>query len=151
MKAIKILAATALVAFAAISCKEDEVVTPSYDNGAYVGVMSVEYQGENYDNENIQVNMAVAEDGTLTMDIKQIKFVPQMPVTVDITVPGIAYTEKDGVVTFSGDNIVPLTGVKPVERYLVTGLTGRIEDGHIEFSLNFGSFPTSYAGDTIAR
>lgn len=121
-----------------------------FGGASYKGVVSVEFAGADYDNSDILVDVTPDEGaGTLTIDIHQIKFVPQMPVTVDVTVPGVSYSEKGGVLTFSGDGIIPLSGVVPVERYLVSGLTGTIKEDSCTFSLNFGSYPTKFTGSKV--
>jgi len=147
MKRIAFILIASLMAFCA--CEKDPVYEP-FDDADYRGVVTVEYQGVNYDNNNISVEVDVDDaTGTLTIDLYQIKFVPQMPVTVDVTIPGVKYSEAEGVLTFSGDNIIPLSGVVPVERYLVTGLSGTIKDRQCSFSLNFGAFPTSFVGTEV--
>ena len=93
--------------------------------------------------------------GTLSLIFEKVKFVPQMPVSLDITVPGVAFKiVSKNKAEISGNGIVPLTGGKEYEMYSVTGLTGEIVDDNdssrsddsISFSLKFGNFPTSYSG-----
>lgn len=44
-------------------------------------------------NEDIEVNFTPSEDGTTaTVTIYKIRFVPQMPVTIDVTIPDIKLT-----------------------------------------------------------
>ena len=107
------------------------------------------YNDETMDNPDILVDVTLV-NGTITLDIHEIKFVPQMPVTVDVSVPGIAYEVKDGLLNFSGDGIVPLSGVVPVERYRVSVLSGYIQGEVCHFSLCFGSYPTEFNGVQIA-
>jgi len=110
-------------------------------------VVSVLYEEEYFHNNDIVVQVIPDETaGNLTVKIFQIKFVPKMPVTVDVEIPGVSYTEKNGVVTFTGDDIVPLSGIIPVKRYLVTGLEGTLVDGECRFSLYFGDYPTTFSG-----
>ena len=69
-----------------------------------------------------------------------------MPVTIDVTIPAGPVTVSTTGISFSGTDIIPTAMGGPVERYKVTNLTGSIVDGSINFSLNFGSYPTRYAG-----
>lgn len=141
-----LLVFSALLAFVACN-KNNENQPEPFSGASYQGTVSVTYQGQDNDNPDIKVDVTKDETGnTLSITIYQIKFVPQMPVTVDVTIPGVAYSEKNGVVSFQGDNIIPLSGVVPVERYLVSGLSGTIQDKNCQFSLNFGSFPTRFTG-----
>ena len=52
---------------------------------------------------------------------------------------------------YRADGVVPLALNGPVERYMVTGLAGSIKGDEIEFSLNFGDFPTKYRGTKISQ
>lgn len=78
--------------------------------------------------------------------MNQIRFVPQMPVTIDVTVPGVTLQpgEKDIVLTCV--EVVPKALGGDYPRYTVTNLTGKIVGNELTFSLNFGSYPTSYRG-----
>ncbi|MBR0534165.1 MAG: hypothetical protein IJK19_05700 [Bacteroidales bacterium] len=50
--------------------------------------MTVIYQEAPFDNENINVNFTPSEDGkTASITLHQIRFVPQMPVTIDVPFP----------------------------------------------------------------
>lgn len=132
---------------AAVACgkKMDEPV-PNV-KASYNGVVTVEYQGEDYNNENILVEYNPSEDGKKAdIVIYKIKFVPQMPVTIDVTIPGVDVTVSTTGISFSGNDIVPMAMGGPYERYLVTNLTGSIVDGTMSFSLNFGSTPTRFTG-----
>ena len=69
-----------------------------------------------------------------------------MPLTLDITVPGIkvAKTEKGAILTCQ--RVVPLAMGGEYPSYTVTGFEGEIVDDELTFSLYFGSTPTSYRG-----
>ncbi|MGN1232633.1 MAG: calycin-like domain-containing protein, partial [Candidatus Cryptobacteroides sp.] len=106
------------------------------------------FRGESVPSENVKIGVDYEADGTLSLMFNQVKFVPQMPVSLDVKVSGITYIDKDGVVTFSGNNIIPTYGLVNTEMpdYTVTGLTGTISGNVLSFSLNFGAIPTSYTG-----
>ena len=113
--------------------------------------MTVVFRGETVPSEDVEISVSYEEDGTLSLLFNQVKFVPQMPVSLDVKVAGITYIYKDGVVTFAGDGIVPTYGVVDAEmpEYTVTGLTGTISGNKLRFSLNFGAVPTSYEGSQL--
>ena len=71
--------------------KPAQPVIPQESN--FKGTVTVIYQDAPFDNENIEVNFKPSADGkTGSLTIYQIKFVPQMPVTIDVTIPNINVT-----------------------------------------------------------
>lgn len=134
-----------LTAFSCEKPNTDDVI-PNV-RADYEGTVSVVYNGESYDTPGIKVNYSPSEDGrTADITIYQIKFVPQMPVTIDVTIPAVPIVNEGSSIVFSGDNIVPMAMGGEVPRYLVTALSGIVEKEGIRFSLNFGAYPTSYSG-----
>ena len=143
----------ALVAMTLIGCDKAEPETPIVPEVSdYKGTVTVMYQGSPFNNENIAVNFTPAEDGkTATITIYQIRFVPQMPVTIDVTIPDVALTStKDGF-QLACDNVIPLAMGGEYPRYTVTDLTGTLKDDELTFSLNFGATPTSFKGTRQAK
>lgn len=140
----------AAVAAVLVSCDKKEIdeapVRPQ--EADYVGTVTVTFRDTDYDNENISVNFIPNEKGdSASVTIHQIRFVPQMPVTIDITIPGITLSSTDDKVTLSGDSIVPRAlGGSPYPRYTVTGLNGELKGNDLSFSLKFGDYPTSFRG-----
>jgi hypothetical protein len=145
----KLLMLFAAVALLAACGKEGGDEMPSGEL-AYKGTMEVEFRGETVPTENVVVTVDYdKEKKTMDLLFHQVKFVPQMPVTLDILVPGIPVLILGGKISFSGEGIVPTTGGLPYEQYTVTGLAGALDEKGITFSLNFGSFPTSYSGTRV--
>ena len=144
---IKVLLAAAM-AVSILGCtkeKPEEPLVPVETD--YVGTVSVIYNGEPFDNENISVNFAPAEDArTASVTLHQIRFVPQMPVTIDVTIPGIELQSSIGKITLSCERTIPLALGGEYPRYTVTGLKGEIVGEELSFSLNFGDYPTSFKG-----
>ena len=138
----------ALVASLFLACKgneEEQPITPTQAD--YVGTVSVTYQGEPFDNEGIEVNFNPSDDGkTASIIIYKIKFVPQMPVTIDVTIPDINVSVAGNVMNLSKDTVIPLAMGGEYPRYTVTGLNGKIEGEELVFSLKFGDYPTSFSG-----
>lgn len=113
----------------------------------FIGTVSVDYEDAVYDNKDVSVKLVEEDDGTLTLIIYDIKFVPKMPVTVTVTVPGITcYKYGGGRWVFSGDNIVPYSGIIPFSARTVYQLEGTLQDGNLSFSLLFGDSPTRFTG-----
>jgi len=144
---IKMLFA-ALVAMSLIGCGKAEPETPIVPEVSdYQGTVTVMYQGEPFNNENIQVNFTPAEDDkTATITIYQIRFVPQMPVTIDVTIPDVAVQSTTEKILISCERTIPLAMGGEFPRYTVTNLVGEIVGQQMSFSLNFGDTPTSFRG-----
>ena len=122
------------------------------DTPEYRGTMTVTYDGREYVTGNVAVRAALSRDGS-TVDLKllKVKFVPQMPVRLDITVPDIPVLETggNGTVSFAADGILPYTLGGYYEKYVVKDLSGTLDGNSIFFSLSFGDYPTVYDGSTV--
>lgn len=137
----------AAVSVVAAACSKNEPVkiieTPA--ETVYSGTMTVVADGK--DNVSENVNVSLQDDGTATIIFNKVKFVPQMPVSLDVTVPGVKCECRENVIILSGNDIVPLAMGMPYAKYKVTSLSGKIIAGKLTVSLNFGEFATSYVGD----
>ncbi len=150
MKTNKLFLALTALALLACNQKDPEVITPK--EADYKGTVTVQYQGEPYDNENIEVNFTPSEDGkTADITIYQIKFVPKMPVKIDVTIPGVELKSTPTEILLSCDNVIPLAMGGEFPRYKVTNLTGVVKEGKLDFSLNFGDYPTSFSGHLLLK
>lgn len=146
MKATKVL--LALAAFALLACNKNEPeILPTPEMADYKGTVTVTYQGAPFDNDDVEVNFTPSEDGTTaSITIFKIRFVPQMPVTIDVTIPDVGLTVTKEAIQLSCDNVIPLAMGGEFPRYTVTGLKGTVKDNELDFSLNFGDYPTSFKG-----
>ena len=111
-----LLAAAAVAAFACQKPAAEEPVTP--EEASYVGTVTVISNDTPFDNENIEVAFVPAEDGkTASITIYQIRFVPKMPVTLDVTIPDVEVTPGAQEISLACDNVVPLAmgGVPSLE------------------------------------
>lgn len=137
----------AAVSVVAAACSKNEPVkiieTPA--ETVYSGTMTVVAGGK--DNVSENVNVSLKDDGTATIIFNKVKFVPQMPVSLDVTVPGVKCEIRENEIILSGNDIVPLAMGMPYAKYNVTSLNGKIIAGKLTVSLNFGEFATSYVGD----
>ena len=125
--------------------KPAQPIVPEESN--FKGIVTVIYQDAPFQNENIEVNFKPSADGkTGSLTIYQIKFVPQMPVTIDVTIPNINVTSTPEQINLECAQVIPLAMGGEYPRYTVTDLKGSIVGKEISFSLNFGSVPTSYKG-----
>ena len=139
------LIAAVLTVAAACSKNEPVKIIETPTETVYSGTMTVVADGK--DNVSENVNVSLQDDGTATIIFNKVKFVPQMPVSLDVTVPGVKCEIRENEIILSGNDIVPLAMGMPYEKYKVTSLTGKITAGKLTVSLNFGEFATSYVGD----
>lgn len=139
----------AAVSVVAAACSKNEPVkiieTPA--ETVYSGTMTVVADGKDNVSENVNVNVSLQDDGTATIIFNKVKFVPQMPVSLDVTVPGVKCEIRKNEIILSGNDIVPLAMGMSYAKYKVTSLSGKIIAGKLTVSLNFGEFATSYVGD----
>ena len=147
---IKLISLAALAAMLLTGCEAIEKLETASDAG-YVGTMTVLFLGSEVQSDNVKIDVVYGEGETLTLKFNQVKFVPQMPVSLDINVAGVPYQKSEGIVSFSGTDIVPTYGLVNTEmpNYTVTNLKGTIKDDVLDFTLNFGSIPTSYTGSKL--
>ena len=123
---------------------KEEIIPQTAD---YTGTVTVLDQGSPFDNENIEVNFTPSEDGTTaSITIYKIRFVPQMPVTIDVTIPNVRLNVTEDAILLQCDRAVPLAMGGEYPRYTVTALSGSLKGDALEFSLNFGDYPTSFRG-----
>ena len=146
MKATRLFAA--LLGVLLVSCGKETPAKPLVpEESDYVGTVTVIYQEAPFDNENIRVNFTPAEDGkTGSITLHQIRFVPQMPVTIDVTIPDIRLQSTPEKILLSCERTIPLAMGGEYPRYTVTGLQGEIVGQELSFSLHFGDYPTSFKG-----
>ena len=135
-----------IAALALIACNKMDVVTTP-DSADFIGTVSVCYEESWFNNEIIGVRYSPAEDGTsATITIFKIRFVPKMPVRVDVAVPDIRLTMSDGVAHLDCDYVIPLALGGDYPKYTVTDFSGTQKGDELEFSLNFGIYPTVFRG-----
>lgn len=140
-----IFAAAALLVLGCGKKGTEDVLVP--EKGSYTGTVTVVYQGSDFDNENIKVDFIPSADGkTADIVLNQIRFVPNMPVQIDVTVPDVTLQADEKVIVLSCARVVPLALGGEYPRYTVTDLKGKIVGDEMTFSLKFGDSPTSFRG-----
>ena len=121
----------AAVSVVAAACSKNEPVkiieTPA--ETVYSGTLTVVAGGKDNVSKNVNVNVNLQEDGTATIIFNKVKFVPQMPVSLDVTVPGVKCEIRENEIILSGNDIVPLAMGMPHAKYNVTSLNGKITAG----------------------
>ena len=142
MKLLRMLSLSAMLLLAA-ACHKDPKADAVPGQSLYVGTVSVDYNGGTYDNNDIYVAFRPSDDGrTAEIVIYRIKFVPAMPVTIDVSIPGIS-VQGDA---FSCDNVIPWALGGEYPKYTVHDLEGTVAGETLSFSLLFGDYPTRFTG-----
>lgn len=145
---------TIMTAACLLSACEKAPTVITDDSPEYTGKMVVVYEGENFEQTGIKVLGEFNEYKT-SVDIKlqKVKFVPAMPVRIDVTIMDIPIVSSgEGTWTFEGNDITPWAMGGPYETYRVDDLHGTITENSIEFSLGFyntkkqENYPTTYSG-----
>jgi hypothetical protein len=126
-----------------------EVIDPSeIEEMVFIGTTTVD---DTFSLDNIRFELTPNEEGTLDLMMYEIKFAEQMPMTLDIEVPGIDYTGQSGTLSLSATTIVPLVGGTPMEERTITDLTGSVEGEKLVLGFNVGTNHVDYQGDLIAE
>lgn len=136
-----------------ISCEEENekvennvVITPK--ETLYTGTTVVKFDGKSNRTEGIDCGVLMDENKkTIDLNLYQVKFVPQMPLTIDLTIPCISFQESNNEIKFSADSIAPTMGGNPYPDYAAKNLTGIITGDSIWFHCSFGDYPTTYQGN----
>ena len=92
----------------------------------------------------ISVNYTDKAD-SVSITIFKAKLAQRMP-AMDIIIPGISISNKDGITEMTAEESIPLAMGSEFPSYKVTGFTGTYAGDSISFSLKFGQTPTSFAG-----
>ena len=113
----------------------------------YVGTVSVDYDGGVYDNPDTQVACIPSADGkTADIVIYKIKFVPRMPIRIDVTIPGVKVTSLQDGLQLSCHDVTPLAMGGEYPKYQVYNLQGSVIGNKLSRSLLFGEYPTRFSG-----
>jgi len=147
-KILSIMAVAALFTLGACMEKDpDNLPEP----GEFSGTVTCQYQGTWYDTEGIKASISISDDKkTADITLYGVKFVPQMPVTIDVTISGATLKASGDEYIIRGNKIIPtMANGEAVDMYVVTGLIGELSHDELEFELNFGAFPTKYDGDRL--
>lgn len=132
---------------ALVACQKPSVPIDYTVGLHYKGSVWVEYKGESYENKDIEVSFTLSEDGkSADIRMNRIRFVPQMPVTVDTVLP-VTVTGSGNNYTFTADNVYPHSpaGVEQ-QKYRINKLSGMVTGNILNFSLYFGDYPTTFTG-----
>ncbi|MCM1151765.1 MAG: calycin-like domain-containing protein [Alistipes sp.] len=136
-----------IAAIALTACDDDKDDRRDNDRD-YVGTMTVVGLAdptETYEWSYQEFEVEYERDGSITLQLDDVRFVPQMPI-LDMDFPGIRYTETQGVATLQGDNIVPQIAGRPYQQYLVTDLSGTASERQLDVTFVCMNYRVTYTG-----
>jgi hypothetical protein len=133
------------------SCeKESETSKPQTANQPtkYVGAITVTMEGTpDFIHEGVEVVANIDNDTTLNLDMINVKFAENMPMTITMNVAGISYTNNNGVYTFSStDTIIPTLAGEPFDRFPINNLTGNMDADAMNITFLCGAYPVKFEG-----
>lgn len=108
------------------------------------GLLTIPSSG--FTKEDVRTKVILVNDELLDIYMFDVKFAALMPVTIDMVISGVGYTQTGSTIRFYGDSIIPTAGDKPYEKYIVTDLQGTITADSLCLTNNYGSTPSVYAG-----
>lgn len=148
---IKLIFLLLALSAAIVSCdkseNENEEAKNDLKSADYIGTLTIDASSGSFDTDSTKVSFNTTDKSdSATITMYQVKFSPKMPVSLDVTVPGITVvkTQKGAIITC--DSIVPLAMGGEYPKYTVKDFEGEIVDDQLTFSLKFGSTPTSFSG-----
>ncbi len=137
-----------------VSCDKSEIENEEpvtvLESTDYTGTLTVNASSGAFDTDSVKVSYnATQKADSASITLFQVKFSPRMPLSLDVTIPGITVTQTKKGAILTCDSIVPLAMGGEFPNYTVKGFEGEIIDDELTFSLNFGSTPTSYQGKAL--
>lgn len=109
-------------------------------------------EGESHDQpfqmDSVRSEIILTTDTTLDIYLFGINFSSKMPVTIDMTIPGVSYKRTAESLILTGDSIIPLMGEMPFARYVITALTGTLTEDEFKLKNGYGSYADcTYEGE----
>ena len=150
-----------LAAAAMVACQGNNPVNPEEDKNTtfakarYFEILGTNtvpnVEGENSDQpftmDSVRAEVLITTDSTVSVNLYQINFSSKMPVTIDMTIPDVAFSRLTNGIVLSGDNIIPMMGSRPVDRYLISHLDGSLTADSFRIVNNYGPYQGCiYAG-----
>ncbi len=147
MKLNKLIAAVTavLLSLSMVSCgtKEEPEVLPD-PQGEFTGSFSiVNSDGTTFSMESVRAGYEVGE-GVVDITLYGVSFSPRMPMTLDMTIPGVAIGKGPEGYSLSSASITPTALGKPFPNYMVTDLSGSLTESGLTLRMDIGGCPSTY-------
>lgn len=134
-----------ILSLACIACgtQEPEEILPD-PTGELTGSFSiVNSDGTTFSMDAVRAGYEIGES-VVDITLYAISFSPRMPMTLDMTIPGISCTKVSGGYSLAADSIVPTALGRPFENYMVTELSGSLTDSGLTLKMQIGGCPSEY-------
>lgn len=116
--------------------------------GTYVGTVIADLNDGTpvYTINDVNVELTSNENGTVDVKMLDVKFAEAMPVSINITAPGITATKTEEGHAFSGKDIIPLVMGGPNKDYMITSLSGTLIGETLSFEMTSKGYSLTYTG-----
>jgi hypothetical protein len=149
MNKLRLLLSLALMGLMFVACENghnNNLPNNPNNSKCFEGTMTVDQNdGTFYTQNDVQVDYEIL-DGKLNFVMYKVKFASGMPVKLDMVVEGADYIEDNGLITISGDGIVPYAMGGPFEKFTITNLHGEVNGNSMTLSFICGDYPVEYQG-----
>jgi len=153
MKRFKMLTVLAVAAIFITACgKDNNPEPPIIEDGTYVGkmtVLSVPGGPVLHEQENVTIKIEKGPGDIIEMEMFAVKFAPTMPMSLDVTVPGITIAATSTGYSLQGDNIIPQAMGGPFPQFTMKNIEGSVTPQNLTFSMICGTFPLSFTGSKV--
>ena len=151
MKRLTILFSLLLSVVMFASCEKESETSntqPAKQPTKYVGAITVTMEGTpDFIHEGVEVVANIDNDTTLNLDMINVKFADNMPMTITMNVAGISCSNNNGTYTFSStDPIIPTLAGEPFDRFPINDLTGSMDAETMNITFLCGAYPVKFEG-----
>ena len=134
------------VAAMLVACKEkNKPEEPAEKPFDYVAVGTIHVPIPEFSKEGVTVEVWLKEQKA-DIYLYEVTFSDRMPLTINMMIPDVDYVRTEVEITLSGDQIAPMMGENPVDRYMVANLQGKITKDSMFISNSFGNYACEYKG-----
>ena len=97
--------------------------------------------------KDVEFKITNNTDGSATLWMYKTKFAEMMP-AIDMEIPGITSELSETTTNLSGTNLIPHLASRPVDKYIITGFTGKISNNNSNLDIEFKCIghTVTYAG-----
>lgn len=139
-----------LMAFACACSDEDEPKQqqPSQPENTDLQFCGTITMDDGFTLDSICSVVCFNEEGTLDLTVKQVKFSPNMPLSLDMTFKNLSYTiTEDNVAHFAADTIVPWAMGGYMSSFTCYNLKGNLtNNSQISYSFDCNGMTAVYTG-----